>query len=63
MKDYESAGAYRKTKLGRTIIDANGWPCDHCGKHPEELVIILRGGYVQEQVCKECEEKYVQETE
>jgi hypothetical protein len=66
MKDYESAGAYKKNKLTRVVID-NAWctvfSCDRCGKSPKELVTILRGGYVQEHLCKECDEKDVQETE
>ena len=53
--DYDSPGVYRKNKLTIDIIDNGGrWRCDRCKKRPDMMVVILRGGYVQEQVCSDC---------
>jgi polyferredoxin len=56
--DYDSPGAYRKNKLTVLVRDQTTrktkWRCDTCHKWPNTLVIILRGGYVQEQLCLHC---------
>jgi len=59
--DYDSPGAYRKNKLNIITTDqtfrSRKWRCDSCKKYPNTLVIILRGGYVQEQLCLHCAKK------
>jgi hypothetical protein len=56
--DYDSPGVYKKNKLNIHIINQTTrktkWRCDSCKKFPNTLVIILRGGYVQEQLCLHC---------
>ena len=53
--DYDSPGAYKKNKLNVDIVYNGGrWRCDRCKKRPDRMVVILRGGYVQEQVCLAC---------
>ncbi len=54
--DYDSPGAYKKNKLTVHIVTQTGviFRCDKCGRYPDNLVLILRGGYVQEQLCLEC---------
>jgi hypothetical protein len=60
--DYDSPGAYKKNKLGRFVMRNEIWHCDECDCLPDKIVLILRGGYIQRQLCKECE-KIVQEEE
>ena len=46
----------------RLEFNSARWPCDKCGAEPENLVVILRGGYVQEQLCPGCyTDKYPEE--
>ena len=54
--DYDSPGAYKKNKLTKyTMYNGGRFHCDRCDKIPDRLVLVLRGGYVQEQICEECE--------
>jgi hypothetical protein len=36
------------------VFNSARWPCEECGAEPENLVRIMRGGYVQEELCADC---------
>jgi hypothetical protein len=60
--DYDSPGAYKKNKLIQvSVYNRFQWACDSCGKYPNPIILTLRGGYVQNQLCEECNSKKLEE--
>ena len=60
--DYDSPGAYRKNKLIQvSVYNRFGWECDGCGKVRNPILLTLRGGYVQQTLCEECNSKRLEE--
>ena len=45
-----------KNHLSRAIIDNRDkqWECEVCHSRPDTLAVIMRGGYVQEELCSRC---------
>ena len=45
-----------KDHLSRAVIDNRDkqWDCEVCHSRPDTIAVIMRGGYVQEQLCSLC---------
>jgi hypothetical protein len=46
----------------RLEFNSAKWPCDDCGAVPENMALVMRGGYVQEQLCPGCYQDKYKET-
>lgn len=42
--------------LSRAVVDNRDkqWSCEICHKSPDTVAVIMRGGYVQAQLCSKC---------
>jgi len=42
--------------LSRAVVDNRDkqWDCEVCHRTPNTIAVIMRGGYVQQQLCSRC---------
>jgi len=42
--------------IGKSVVDNRTirYQCDHCDNKPDTIAVIMRGGYVQKQLCSKC---------
>lgn len=42
--------------ISRAVIDNRdkAWECDVCHAQPDNIAMLMRGGYVQETLCPQC---------